>query len=81
MLPHDFGPWPTVHDYYRNYRRDGTWQKIHDSLYVQVRIEAGRQVSPSAAIIDSQSVKTVEKGGIAATMQERRFQAENAILW
>ena len=49
MLPRDFGPWSTVYDYFRKYRRDGTWKRIHDALHIQVRLEAGRQASPSAA--------------------------------
>jgi len=79
MLPHDFPPWPTVHDYYRKYRYDGTWTQIHNVLHKQVRIQAGREPSPSAAIIDSQSVKTASKGGIEAMMQAREYQVENAI--
>jgi len=63
MLPHDFPPWPTVHDYYWKYRRDGIWDQIYESLHKRVRVQAGRQASPSAAIIDSQSVKTASKGG------------------
>jgi len=81
MLPRDFGPWSTVYDYFRRYRRDGTWKRIHDVLLIQVRLEAGREASPSAAIIDSQSVKTAEKGGTVATMPGRKFRAENAISW
>ena len=81
MLPHDFGPWSTIYDYFRKYRRDGTWKRIHDVLHIQVRLEAGRQASPSAAIIDSQSVKTAEKGGTVAMMPERKFRVENAISW
>ena len=72
MLPKDFGPWPTVHHYYRTWRRDGTLQKIHDALRRKVRVQEGRKVSPSAAIIDSQSVKTVEKGGRGDMTPARR---------
>lgn len=72
MLPQDFGPWPTVYCYYRTWRRDGTLQKIHDALRQKVRDQAGRTSSPSAAIFDSQSIKTAEKGGRAATTPARR---------
>src|ERR671923_664178 len=58
LLPHDLPPWGTVHYYYRRWRLDGTWQQVHDTLRGQVRVAAGRERTPSAAILDSQSVKT-----------------------
>ena len=57
-LPGDFPPWQTVYTYFRNWRKDGTWLKIHDSLRNWTRIEMERHPSPSEAIIDSQSVKS-----------------------
>ena len=72
MLPHDFPNWQTVYTYFRNWRKDGTWERLNTVLRQQVRQAAGREAEPSAAIIDSQSVKTTEKGGLAATMLARR---------
>ena len=57
-LPGDFPAWQTVYTYFRNWRKDGTWLKIHDSLRQWTRIEQERHLCPSEAIIDSQSVKT-----------------------
>ena len=75
QLPHDFPPWGTVHYYYRRFRLDGTWKQLHDALRDKVRTAAGRKKSPSAAIVDSQSVKTTEKGGREAMTQARRSMA------
>lgn len=72
MLPHDLPPWQTIYTYFRNWRLDGTWQRIHERLRRQVRQAAGRHPQASAAILDSQSVKTTEKGGRVATMRGRR---------
>ena len=81
MLPHDLPPWGTVHYYYRRLRREGVWSNIHDHLREQVRVEAGKEKTPSAAIIDSQSVKTAEKGGAAGTTRARRSPEESGISW
>ena len=72
LLPHDLPPWGTVHYYYRRFRLEGVWIKMHEVLREEVRVQAGREKSPSAAVIDSQTVKTTEKGGSAAMTRARR---------
>src|SRR5512137_2983481 len=67
MLPHDLPPHQTVYDYFNKWSEDGTWERINGILVRRVRMAEGREAEPSAAIIDSQSVKTVEKGANAAT--------------
>ena len=72
LLPHDFSPWQTAYHYFRLWRLDGTWEEIHTTLRELTRLREGRRATPSAAIVDSQSVRTSEKGGFAATMGPRR---------
>jgi transposase len=80
-LPKDLPPRSTVNDYFRRWRDGGTLERIHHSLYVQCREKADRPASPTAAIIDSQSVKSAEKGGPRltrmATMQARKSRARS----
>jgi len=62
MLPHDLPPWGTVHFYYRCWRLDGTWAKIMEVLRTRLRHAEGRKKSPSAAIVDSQTIRTAQGG-------------------
>src|SRR5215216_6102182 len=63
LLPHDFPPWKTVHHYFRRWRIDGTWERMHAALRERVRVRLQRNSQPSAAIVDSQSIKTTGVGG------------------
>ncbi len=78
MVPHDLPPWGTVWWYFRKWRADGTWERVEEALRGQVREKEGRDAIPGAAIIDSQSVKTTEKGGLGAATPARRYLGASA---
>ncbi len=84
-LPKDLPPRSTVHEYLMLWEWDGTLDRIHHELYVMARDLEGREASPSAGAIDSQSVKSAEKGGSSstrrATMRARRSRARSATSW
>lgn len=80
LLPHDFPPWQTVYYYLRRWQAEGVWERIHYAVLTADRERAGREASPSAAIIDSQSVRMGDqKGARAATMRARRSRAASGI--
>src|SRR5215210_7181798 len=66
MLPGDLPPWQAVYWHFAKWRATGVWQRINDPLRTELRVRDGREEGPSAAVMDSQSVKTSEKGGLAA---------------
>lgn len=84
-LPKDLPPKSTAHHYFMLWDWDGTLERIHYALYVAVREQAGREASPSVAIIDSQSGKAAQKGGLRSTrramMLARRSRVASATSW
>ena len=83
-LPKDFPPYSTVHHYFVWWQCDGVLDRIHHALYVECREKTEREASPTAAIIDSQSVKSAEKGGRTsirmAMMRAKRSRARSAMF-
>jgi transposase len=84
-LPKDLPPKSTAHNYFTLWDWDGTLERIHHALYVAVREKEGREASPSAAVIDSQSAKAAQKGGRRsirrASMRARRSRAASGTFW
>jgi putative transposase len=81
LLPHDFPPWSTVHTWYRRWRRDGTWDRIHEALRRQVRRQAGRNPSPRSSAADSQSVKTTPQGGVKGYDAGKKVHGRKRHIW
>jgi transposase len=84
-LPKDLPPRSTVHGYLTLWAWDGTLPRLHQALFLQVREQAGKEASPTAAILDSQSVKSAEKGALASirrvTTRARRSRARSGTSW
>jgi len=80
LLPHDFPPWQTVYYYLRRWQAEGVWATVHHTLLMADRERAGREASPTAVIIDSQSVRSADqKGDSKASMRVKRSMAANGI--
>jgi transposase len=72
LLPADFPPWQTVYYYLQRWRREGVWARIHHLMLMADRERVGRESSPTAAIIDSQSVRTADQRGVRGAMTPPR---------
>ena len=64
MLPPDLPPWKSVHEHFRLWRDDGLFERLNETLRMELRVQKGRNPQPSIVVIDSQAVKTTEKGGL-----------------
>lgn len=80
-LPHDIPHWQTVYGYFRQWRKAGVWEEINAALCNLVRVAEGKAAEPTAAIVDSQSVKTTEKGGFMGMMLAKRSTVASGTSW
>ena len=84
-IPKDLAARSTVHGYFDRWSWDGTLERIHHALYVQTRERAGREASPTAAVIDSQSAKAAQKGALRSTrkalMRARKSPGASVTSW
>lgn len=78
-LPPDFPPWKAVYNQFSRWQKNGTWGRVHDTLRDRTRTAVGRNVQPTAAVIDAQSTKTTEKGGLVAMTLVRKLKDESGI--
>jgi len=72
FLPDSFPPWPAVYNQFRRWQKNGTWDRVHNTLRDKTRTMASRNPQPTAAVIDAQSTKTTEKGGLVAMTLVRK---------